>query len=134
MTATAETNPAGRVVLITGGSRGIGQACARWFLDHGDRVAVTSRSGAVAAEPADHFLSLACDVTDPEQVEAAFTAVEALLTSVSAAAAVSVSIAAVTPAVRSCASSASRTEVGRNSCSADAGSDNSCQYWPKSFS
>jgi len=77
MTATAETNPAGRVVLITGGSRGIGQACARWFLDHGDRVAVTSRSGAVAAEPADHFLSLACDVTDPEQVEAAFTAVEA---------------------------------------------------------
>ena len=44
MTVTEET-PAGRVVLITGGSRGIGLACARWFLEQGDRVAVTSRSG-----------------------------------------------------------------------------------------
>ena len=32
-------------MLVTGGSRGIGLACARWFLAHGDRVAVTSRSG-----------------------------------------------------------------------------------------
>ncbi len=37
----------GRVVLVTGGSRGIGLACARWFLANGDRVAVTSRSGQV---------------------------------------------------------------------------------------
>jgi 3-oxoacyl-[acyl-carrier protein] reductase len=75
VTVTDET-PAGRVVLITGGSRGIGLACARWFLDQGDRVAVTSRAGGADIGPADRFLSLACDVTDPEQVEAAFSTIE----------------------------------------------------------
>jgi 3-oxoacyl-[acyl-carrier protein] reductase len=73
--------PGGRVVLVTGGSRGIGLACARWFLAHGDRVAVTSRSGQVEddADPGpgpERFLSLRCDVTDPPQVDAAFTAIE----------------------------------------------------------
>ncbi len=66
-------------MLITGGSRGIGAACAHWFLARGDRVAVTSRSGKVDA-PAGHgddtFAALACDVTVAEQVEAAFGAVE----------------------------------------------------------
>jgi 3-oxoacyl-[acyl-carrier protein] reductase len=70
-----------RVVLITGGSRGIGLACARWFLDHGDRVAVTSRTGvledgALADPGSGHFLSLACDVTQPDQVDAAFATIE----------------------------------------------------------
>jgi 3-oxoacyl-[acyl-carrier protein] reductase len=69
----------GRVVLVTGGSRGIGLACAEWFLDHGDRVAVTSRTGStdrdLGAGP-DRFLSLTCDMTQPDQVEAAFAAVE----------------------------------------------------------
>ena len=70
-----------RVVLITGGSRGIGLACARWFLDHGDRVAVTSRTGALedGALPdpgSGHFLSLACDVTRSDQVDAAFATIE----------------------------------------------------------
>ncbi len=73
----------GRVVLVTGGSRGIGSACARWFLDHGDRVAVTSRTGSVddalASDEtmADRFLPLACDVTDPEATEKAFATIEA---------------------------------------------------------
>jgi 3-oxoacyl-[acyl-carrier protein] reductase len=76
-----ETPPDGRVVLVTGGSRGIGLACARWFLDHGDRVAVTSRAGSVDIGPVDdassgQFLSLACDMTDPVAVEAAFGAIE----------------------------------------------------------
>ena len=34
-----------RSVLVTGGSRGIGLAIARAFLDQGDRVAVTYRGG-----------------------------------------------------------------------------------------
>ena len=69
----------GRVVLVTGGSRGIGLACAAWFLANGDRVAVTSRTGTtdhdLGAGP-DRFLSLTCDVCVPDQVEAAFAEVE----------------------------------------------------------
>ncbi len=71
-----------RVVLVTGGSRGIGLACARWFVEHGDKVAVTSRQGKVEddsgelAAAGDRFLSLACDMTDPEATEAAFATVE----------------------------------------------------------
>jgi len=75
-----EVPDGGRVVMITGGTRGIGLACARWFLARGDRVAVTSRSGVVEEDLEDgpgQLLSLTCDVTDPAQVEAAFAAVEA---------------------------------------------------------
>lgn len=70
----------GRVVLVTGGSRGIGLACADWFLEHGDRVAITSRTGKAEHEMAagpDRFLSLTCDMTEPDQVERAFVAIEA---------------------------------------------------------
>jgi len=69
----------GRVVLVTGGSRGIGLACAEWFLANGDRVAVTSRTGSTERDlGADHgrFLSLTCDMCDPAQVDAAFDQVE----------------------------------------------------------
>jgi len=69
----------GRVVLVTGGSRGIGLACARWFSARGDRVAVTSRSGAIEGDigsEAAGLLSLACDVTDQDQVDQAFTSIE----------------------------------------------------------
>ena len=65
--------------MITGGSRGIGLACAEWFLDHGDRVAITSRSGTTERDLGvgpERLLSLTCDVCDPAQVEAAFAAVE----------------------------------------------------------
>ncbi|HET9381695.1 MAG TPA: 3-oxoacyl-ACP reductase FabG [Streptomyces sp.] len=61
-----------RTVLVTGGNRGIGRAIAEEFLDNGDRVAVTYRN-----EPPDgKMLGVRCDVSDPEQVDAAFTAVE----------------------------------------------------------
>ncbi len=71
--------PEGRVVLVTGGSRGIGLATARWFLAHGDRVAVTSRSETVDADVGPdrgRALMLVCDVTDPTQVDAAFATIE----------------------------------------------------------
>jgi 3-oxoacyl-[acyl-carrier protein] reductase len=65
----------GRVVLVTGGARGIGLACARRFASLGDRVAVTYRSG----EPPEGLFGVACDVTSSEQVDAAFSRVEAEL-------------------------------------------------------
>jgi 3-oxoacyl-[acyl-carrier protein] reductase len=58
---------------VTGGNRGIGRAVAEAFLAAGDKVAVTTRSGG-APEGA---LDVRCDVTDPEQVEAAYAAIEA---------------------------------------------------------
>jgi 3-oxoacyl-[acyl-carrier protein] reductase len=61
-----------RVVLITGGSRGIGLACARRFASLGDHVAVTYHS----SPPPEGFLGVKCDVTDTEQVDAAFARVE----------------------------------------------------------
>jgi 3-oxoacyl-[acyl-carrier protein] reductase len=66
------TDDAGRVVLITGGSRGIGLACAERFAANGDRVAVTYNT----SPPPDGYFGVRCDVTDAEQVDAAFTAVE----------------------------------------------------------
>lgn len=75
-------SPAGRVVLVTGGSRGIGAACAAWFLANGDRVAVTHRGEAPPVAlgdegAAERMLPVRCDVTDPAQVEAAYGEIEA---------------------------------------------------------
>jgi NAD(P)-dependent dehydrogenase (short-subunit alcohol dehydrogenase family) len=65
-----------RTVLVSGGSRGIGLACARAFATAGHRVAVTSSSTPVD-DP--DLLAVKCDVTDPEQVETAVAQVEAEL-------------------------------------------------------
>jgi 3-oxoacyl-[acyl-carrier protein] reductase len=68
-----------RVVLVTGGAKGIGLACARAFAEAGDRVAITYRSAPPAGADADGLLCVPCDVTDGEQVDAAFAAVEEAL-------------------------------------------------------
>lgn len=62
-----------RVILITGGSRGIGLACAQRFAALGDRVAVTYNS----SPPPEGYFAVKCDVTSAESVDAAFKAVEA---------------------------------------------------------
>ena len=61
-----------RVVLITGGSKGIGLACAKAFAALGDQVAITYNS----SPPPPEFFGVKCDVTDTAQVDAAFAAVE----------------------------------------------------------
>jgi 3-oxoacyl-[acyl-carrier protein] reductase len=62
-------------VLVTGGSRGIGLACARRFAALGDRVAVTYHS----SPPPDGLFGVKCDVTSVADVDAAFGAIEAEL-------------------------------------------------------
>jgi len=62
-----------RSVLVTGGSRGIGLAAAQALAAAGDRVAVTYLSSA----PPEGLLAVRCDVTNADEVEAAFKRVEA---------------------------------------------------------
>ena len=68
------------VVLVTGGTRGIGAACVAWFLANGDHVATTFRSDDPPPPPEgsdpDRFMAVRCDVRSSDEVEAAFTAIE----------------------------------------------------------
>lgn len=64
-----------RVVLVTGGNRGIGRSIAERFIRDGYRVAVTARSG----EGPEGALTVRTDVTDAVSIDAAFTEVEAKL-------------------------------------------------------
>lgn len=59
-------------MLVTGGSKGIGRGIAERLLASGHRVAATYRSGEVP----EGVLGVRADVTEPAQVEAAFTQVE----------------------------------------------------------
>jgi 3-oxoacyl-[acyl-carrier protein] reductase len=61
-----------RTVVVTGGTRGIGLACARAFAAGGDHVAVLARSSTT-----DEFPCFTCDVADPGAVDEAFGKVEA---------------------------------------------------------
>ncbi|RHZ92107.1 SDR family oxidoreductase [Cereibacter sphaeroides] len=68
-------NMQGKVVAITGASRGIGAAAVRVFAAAGARVALLSRSGAeieaLAAEAGQGAFALTCDVADRASVQTA---------------------------------------------------------------
>jgi NAD(P)-dependent dehydrogenase (short-subunit alcohol dehydrogenase family) len=74
----------GRVALVTGASRGIGQSIALQLAQHGAVVAVTSRRvescEAVTAEiraAGGQAFALACHIGDPEQISAALREIDA---------------------------------------------------------
>ena len=67
----------GKIVLVTGGSRGIGRSIARAFAARGSQVVLTGRTQATLESVAEEIhrlggkaLPLTCDVTHKEQVEA----------------------------------------------------------------
>ena len=66
MSITIDLN--GRVVLVTGGSRGIGAGISAAFVDAGATVVTCARSE--VDEPAPGTTHVVCDVRDPESVQA----------------------------------------------------------------
>ncbi len=69
-----------RVVLVTGGNRGIGLAIAQAFVALGDKVAITARNGQLPPELAGtDVLVVQADVTDTASIDAAFDRIEAEL-------------------------------------------------------
>jgi glucose 1-dehydrogenase len=67
---------AGKVAVITGGTRGIGLAIAGTYTQHGARVVISSRSPESVEQaleqlnmPKDQVIGLPCDVRDLEQVQ-----------------------------------------------------------------
>lgn len=70
------TNLEGKVVAITGGSRGLGLVMAREFAREGCRIAICARDPEELAraerdltERGAEVIALPCDVSDPQQVE-----------------------------------------------------------------
>lgn len=76
----------GRIALITGGSRGIGLACARALQTNGDRVVITYKNAPPSEldgpEGTHPLVAVHCDVTVPGDVDACFAAIEERLGSV----------------------------------------------------
>lgn len=71
-------NMTDKVVLITGASRGIGEAAARIFAEAGARVALTARSddriAAIAGEIGERAIAIPCDVSRYWEMETAVRA------------------------------------------------------------
>lgn len=71
-----------RTILVVGGTSGIGLELARTLLARGDRVIITGRDAARAAEIAEGLgpdaASLALDISEPEQIAPALAGVGAI--------------------------------------------------------
>lgn len=80
MTSNNSSSP---VAVVTGGARGIGLAIGQWFLAHGHRVVLLDIDGDTLTKTAatlndpEHVLAVLCDVSKPQQVEAAVAQVTA---------------------------------------------------------
>lgn len=68
-----------RVVLITGGNRGIGLATAKTFAAKGNKVAITYREDPPDGIEDFGIHSFSCDVTDQDHIDKAFKEVEETL-------------------------------------------------------
>lgn len=68
-----------QVALVTGSARGIGRAIAERMVAEGAHVVISDRDTGEAQATAQaigpHAIAMACDVADPAQIEALFTAI-----------------------------------------------------------
>jgi 3-oxoacyl-[acyl-carrier protein] reductase len=83
-----ETGLAGTRVLVTGGSGGIGAACARALIAEGARVAVHYHRGKERADAVGGEVALGADLTDEAQVDELFERARASLGGIDACVAV----------------------------------------------
>jgi len=83
-----ETGLAGKRVLVTGGSGGIGAACARALIAEGARVAVHYHRGKERADAVGGEVALGADLTDEAQVDELFERARASLGGIDACVAV----------------------------------------------
>lgn len=75
----------GKVVVVTGASRGIGLGISRMFAAEGARVAMLSRGREELEKAASELpgaMAYVCDVTDPDLVRATFARIEAELSGI----------------------------------------------------
>ncbi len=85
MTSTVHFGLEGRIVIVTGGSQGIGEACARRLVRDGAKVALWDVNDAAGQALAEELggpgraLYLHCDVSSKTQVDAALAATTAAL-------------------------------------------------------